>query len=115
MVDAIKAGVIVARQVVTDAAPVDTTTLRRSFQDAPITMQKKDDSLTFSFGTPLAYAPTLELGLYKGVGPKTVESDGQIYSTQAVGGFMGVSVEKYKKEIKRAIIKRALQTTLTER
>lgn len=46
--------------------------------------------LSFSgeFGTDVEYADTLERGLYPRVGPRTVASEGGIYSRQAPGGII---------------------------
>ena len=41
-----------------------------------------------SFGNYQEYAPVLETGGYKGLGPRTVKVDGKIYSSQAPGGML---------------------------
>jgi len=42
-----------------------------------------------SFGNYAPYAGIVEYGLYPGLGPKTVEFRGRIYSSQAPGGMVG--------------------------
>jgi len=42
----------------------------------------------FSFENPVVYAGVVEEGKYPGVGPRTVEQNGQIYSFQAAGGIV---------------------------
>jgi len=47
----------------------------------------------FSFSTDVPYAEVLERGLYPGVGPRTVEVEGGIFSRQAPGGILTPIVE----------------------
>lgn len=42
----------------------------------------------FSFGNPVDYGEILERGTYPRVGPRTVATDGGIYSRQAPGGIL---------------------------
>jgi len=42
-----------------------------------------------AFANPVDYGEILEDGLYPGVGPRTVKTEGGIYSKQAPGGIMG--------------------------
>jgi len=64
-------------------SPVDKGTLQTSWSEV-----YKDVGGSYSFYAGVPYAYVLELGLYPGVGPKTVAQEGQIYSTQAVGGIL---------------------------
>ena len=46
-----------------------------------------------AFGTDAPYATVLESGEYPGVGPRTVQAEGGIYSRQAPGGVIGPLLE----------------------
>jgi hypothetical protein len=41
-----------------------------------------------TFGTDFVYAPVLDLGGYRGVGPRTVAGEGGVYSRQAPRGIL---------------------------
>ena len=82
-------------RVIVLTSPVDTGALRASW--TPPTARGSD--LIWGTGTSIAYAPTLEYGGYRRVGPRTVELGGGdlgvgfvagagIYSTQAPLGFV---------------------------
>lgn len=82
-------------RVIVLTSPVDTGALRNSW--SPPTARGSD--LIWGTGTPLYYAPVLEYGGYRRVGPRTVQIGGGdlgvgfvagagIYSTQAPLGFV---------------------------
>lgn len=48
---------------------------------------------TYQFGNPLHYAEIIERGLFKRIGPRTIEVDGGIYSRQAPGGMIRPIIE----------------------
>lgn len=47
----------------------------------------------FAFSNPKDYASVLEEGRYPGVGPRTVATEGGIFSRQAPGGIIGPLLE----------------------
>jgi len=67
--------------------PFFTGNLLRSWS----TVDNKKGSLSFSTG--VLYAPKLEAGDFKKVGPKTVAQGGKIYSKHAPGGILQPIIE----------------------
>ena len=74
----------------------------------PVGIRKKDEHLKqswskvqetsegFAFSTDKDYATILEEGLYNKVGPRTIQTEGGIFSRQAPGGIIGPIVEDEK-------------------
>lgn len=71
------------RNIVVGKTPVASSALKRSWSPVQRTTGG------FSFSTDLPYAVVIEEGLYKSVGPRTVEYEGGVYSRQAPGGMIG--------------------------
>ena len=72
------------RNLVIGRTPVKTGHLKSSWSDIVRTGRG-----SFSFGTDVDYATILEEGGYRSVGPRTVATEGGIYSRQAPGGIIG--------------------------
>jgi hypothetical protein len=71
------------RNLVIGRTPVASGELKRSWSSVERT------STGFTFGTDKEYAVILEEGRYQTAGPRTVASEGGIYSRQAPGGIIG--------------------------
>ncbi len=94
--DAARAGVLDAlntlRDMVRGRTPIGAPDRRTSgnLKRSWSTVEFIGGGLSFAgqFGTDVPYAETLELGLYHGVGPRTVAEGGGVYSRQAPGGMI---------------------------
>ena len=71
------------RQRAIDLSPSDTGHFKRSWGQ----IDQHEGGLTFE--NPVEYGSILEEGLYPGVGRRTVQAEGGIFSRQAVGGILG--------------------------
>lgn len=87
------------RSTIVATTPVDTGALRRSW--SPV--RRRGDALTWGVSTDLPYAPILEYGGYRGVGPKTVALGGGDLGESFVAGA-GI----YSKQAPLGWVRRAL-------
>lgn len=76
------------RNLAKGGSPVASGDFKGSWSDVQAT-----EGGALSFENPTEYGPYLEYGLYPGVGPRTIEQGGQIYSRQAPGGILGPMME----------------------
>lgn len=66
-----------------------------------------DASLSVTFGNDAPYATVLDLGHYPGVGPRTIEGEGGIYSRRAPSGILKPIMNK---DVLKRLVDQALKS-----
>ena len=85
---------VLVHDIVVNRTPVDVTTKKGRAKSFGEHLQESwvfdvaPDARSATVATDFVYAPVLEFGKYRGVGPRTAVGDGGIYSRQAVGGML---------------------------
>lgn len=87
VLDSVRDFAIAFRNLVRGRTPYVSGHAKQSWSDVEYT------SGGFTFGSDAPHIRVLEEGLYKTLGPRTIDVGGDIYSRQAPGGIVGPLIE----------------------